>query len=192
MSITFLLFLMIVAVLMILLGWALGDSQKRAGSGAGTDSLEETGRGHVTYFPQVQQAMARADLAFLASRGSEKLARRMSRERRKVTLIYLAFLRQDFERLLRLARAVALLSPQAGAGQEFERLRRSAVFSLRYEMVRMKLLLGLTPLPELGSLSQDVSKLAVRLETAMQELGERAALASELASSLDRHSLDTA
>jgi hypothetical protein len=65
------------------------------------------------------------------------------------------------------------------------RLRLGMTFSIRYEMVRIKLLFGFAPLHELGALSEFVGKLAGRLETAMRDLGERAALATKLPSPLD-------
>ena len=73
-----------------------------------------------------------------------------------------------------------------------ERARLSAQFSLRYQMVRAGLYDGLLSLPRLDALSHMVSELAVRMETAMKELGERAALAAKLASSLDGRNVDVA
>jgi len=52
-------------------------------------------------------------------------------------------------------------------------------------MVRLQLRAGLIPILGLDGLSDLVSGLSVRMETAMNELGERAALAAEMASSLD-------
>jgi argininosuccinate lyase len=46
-------------------------------------------------------------------------------------------------------------------------------------------------LPQLDGLGDMVSGLSVRMEEAMKELGERAALAAELASSLNRRGLGT-
>jgi len=40
-------------------------------------------------------------------------------------------------------------------------------------------------------LSEVISRLSIRLETAMKDLGERAALAARLASSLEGRGLDT-
>jgi len=48
--------------------------------------------------------------------------------------------------------------------------------------LRLKILLGWRFLPQLDGVSQTVSGLALRLERAMSELGERAAMVSELAS----------
>lgn len=86
---------------------------------------------------------------------------------------------------------IASLSPRVGVAQEIARLRLGVVFYLRYEMVRVKFLIGFSPVPELGTLSEAVSRLAIRLETAMRDLGERAALAAKLASTLDGRDLNT-
>jgi hypothetical protein len=178
-------------LLLLLLAWVLRDPWKQVNSGAALGSAEESGRRHVTYFPQVRQALATQDVAFLASRGSRALARQVRKERQKVALAYLACLRGDFLRLWRLARVIASMSQQVGAAQELERLQLGLAFSWRYEMIRIKFLLGFAPLPELGSLSEVISRLSIRLETAMNDLGERAALAAKLASSLDGRGLDT-
>jgi hypothetical protein len=135
--------------------------------------------------------MAAEDSAFLASRASQALTRRVQRERRKIALVYLACLRGDFLKLWRLARVLASMAPQVGAAQELERLQLALAFSWRYEMIRMKFLLGFAPVPELGSLSEVVSRLSIRLETTMKDIGERAALAAKLTSSLDGRGLDT-
>ena len=106
-------------------------------------------------------------------------------------LAYMCCLRTDFLKLWRLARIISTMSPKVGVAQEFARLRLGLIFSLHYELIRMKFLFGFAPLPELGSLSEVVSKLAIRLETATKELGERAALAANLASTLDGRRLDS-
>jgi hypothetical protein len=187
-----LLLLAVFAVLLVLLlAWVLRDPPKFSESGGDLNYAEDLDRPHVTYFPQVRQAMAAEDSAFLASRASQALTRRVRRERRKIALAYLACLRGDFLKLWRLARVIASMAPQVGTAQELERLQLGLVFSWRYEMVRMKFLLGFAPLPELGSLSGSVSRLSIRLETAMKDLGERAALAAKLASSLDGRGLNT-
>ena len=179
-------------LILLLLVWVLRDPRKRAQPDGGLDSAEELGQRHVNYFPQVRQALSADDLVFLSSRGSPQLIRRTRKERRKIALDYLSCLRGDFLRLWRLARVIASMSPQVGAAEEFARLRLGLTFSLHYELIRIKFVLGFAPLPELGSLSDAVSRLSIRLESAMNNLGERAALAAKLASSLDDgHGLDT-
>jgi hypothetical protein len=140
----------------------------------------------------VRQAIDAEDFAFLASRGLPKLTNRVRKERRRIALAYLACIRVDFLKLWRLARIIASMSPQVGAGQEFARLRLGLAFSLRYQVIRIKFFFGIAPLPELGSLSEVVSRLSIRLETTIKNLGESAALASKFTSSLDdRRGLDT-
>ena len=178
-------------LLVLLLAWVLRDPRKLPQTDVDLGYAEDLDRRHVTYFPQVRQAMAAEDSAFLASRASRALTRRVQRERRRIALAYLACLRGDFLNLWRLARVIASMAPQVGAAQELERLQLGLVFSWRYEIIRMKLLLGFAPLPELGSLSEVVSRLSIRLETTMKDLGERAALAATLTSSLDGRGLNT-
>jgi hypothetical protein len=178
-------------LLVLLLAWVLRDPRKLPQPDLDLGYAEDLDRRHVIYFPQVRQAMAREDSVFLASRASEALSRRVRRERRSIALAYLACLRGDFLKLWRLARVIASMAPQVGTAQELERLQLGLAFSWRYEMIRMKFLLGFAPLPELGLLSEVVSRLSIRLETAMKDLGERAALSAELASSLNGRGLDT-
>ncbi len=190
MSLPLLLLFGFAVLLALLLAWVLRDHRKFSEPGGGLGAAEDMDRRHVTYFPQVRQTMAAQDFAFLASRGSRALTRRVRKERRKIALAYLACLRSDFLKLWRLARVIASMSTQVGVSQELERFRLGLTFSWRYEMIRIKILFGFAPLPELGSLSDVVSRLSIRLETAMKELGERAALAAKLASSLDGRGLD--
>lgn len=76
--------------------------------------------------------------------------------------------------------------------QEFERFRLTMEFTWRYSVIRMLLGAGLAPIPQLEGLSELLSGLSVRMETAVKEMGERAALAAKLASSLDGSDIDAA
>jgi hypothetical protein len=178
-------------LLLLLLVAVLRDTPKLRRPNADLGYAEDLDRRHVNFFPQVKQALAAEDFTFLASRGSRALAQVAGKERRKIALAYLACLRSDFLKLWRLARVIASMSPQVGVAQELERLQLGLAFSWRYEVIRIKFIFGFAPLPELGSLSEVVSRLSIRLETAMKELGERAALTAKLASSLNGRGLDT-
>lgn len=178
-----------VAVLILLVVALAGG--RLASAPVEADTEGDSSRRHVAYYSQVRQALAPEDYAFLASRAPRRVLQRVRKERRAVALAYLAGLRQDFLKLWRLARVVARLTPNVEAAQELAALRVGLNFALRYEAIRLALLLGFTPLPNLGSLNEVVSKLAMRLELTMQDLGERAAAASNLASSLNRRGLDT-
>ena len=185
-------FSLIVVALLLLLAWALRAPGKNLRRKFDVASLEESGRRHATYFALIRQAASPADMEFLARRGSPEIVRRVRRERRNVALQYLTQLREDFQRLLRLARAVAALSPAVGSRQELERLWLSLEFSWRYQMIRAGLYYGLLPVPQLNSLSHMVSQLAVQMETCLKELGERAAMAVQMASTLDGSGVDVA
>lgn len=192
MNFSIILFFPIVAALLAVLAWALRGPRTHSAHKLDPECLEQTGRRHATYLPLIHQALSPMDFAFLSSHGSPELQRRTRKERRRVALLYLTALHDDFQRLLRLAQAVALLSPDVGAAQEFERVWLSSQFSWRYQVVRAGLYGGLFSLPRLDALSRMVSELAVRMETALKELGERAALAAKTASSLDGRSVDIA
>ena len=182
-----------VGALLALLFFALRRPKRNDQAAAPSlDCIEEPGRPHATYFGVIRQAMSVEDFEFLAARGPVRLVRRAHKERQRIALLYLADLRADFQRLLRLARVIAVLSPEIAVSHEFERLRLTIRFSCRYQLVLLGLYSGLLLLPQLSGLSQMVGELAFRMESAMNELGERAAVAAELASSLNRRGLDVA
>jgi hypothetical protein len=120
MTATLFIFSAIVGALLLVLAWALRAPGKSSRGKFDLASLEESGRRHATYVALIRQAASPTDMEFLARRGSPQIVRRVRRERRNVALLYLAQLREDFQRLLRLARAVAALSPAVGSRQEFE------------------------------------------------------------------------
>ncbi len=190
MSLNIILFSTFVALLLLGLGWGLWRPRKRRKLHVDPRSLEVTGQRHATHLPQIRQALAAADDDFLAKEASREVLRRVRRERRAVALAYLAALREDFQSLLRMARVIAVLSPEVAASQEFETMWLMVKFSWRYEMIRCRLLVGTAPVPQLHGLSDLVSGLSVRIEAALKELSERAALAAELASSVNRRGLD--
>jgi len=189
-SLTLLVLCGLAIVLLVLLFWALRGPRKLAKREAGPHFLEGTSRSHADFLPQIRQAFAEADSLYLSQKAPRVLARRVRRERRRVGLAYLSAVRGDFQGLLRLSKIIATLSPEVAALQELERFRLEAKFWWRYEMIRMQLRAGLAPTPRLDRLSGLVSGLSVRMEAAMKEIGERAALATELASSLDGRGVD--
>lgn len=183
-----------VGLLLVLLLWLIRPP-RRDFTGMVADplsALEQTGRRHATYFGVIRQAMSPAEFEFLKERGRARLGRRTHRERQRIALLYLLELREDFEGLLHLARVIAVLSPELHVAHEFERLRLTLRFSWRYHIALMALRSGFLFLPQLSDLSLIVSGLAARMDGLMQELGERASAALEIASSLDRRRLDVA
>ena len=188
MNLTLILFFGFVALLLLALGWALRKPRNARNLPTDPDALEE-GQRHVDYLPQIRQALAAADYDFLSRRASRGALQRVRRDRRGIALAYLSALRGDFQNLLCMASVIAVLSPEVAAAHEFERLRLTTKFAWQYQMIRWKLKAGFAPLPQLDGLSALVSGLGVRMEAALKELGERAALAAELTSSMNRRGL---
>jgi len=191
-SLFFYLFFGLVGVLLLLFAWSMRNPRKRGRTLADAGVLEECGRAHVVHLPQIRQALAETDYFYLSQKAPAFVSRRIRQERRRVALAYLSALREDFQSLLRMAKIIARLSPEVVALHEFERLRLTVAFAWRYQMVRLQLRAGLMPIPRLDGLSDLVSGLSVRMETAMNELGERAVLAAEIASSFDGRGSDVA
>jgi hypothetical protein len=182
-------FFALVGVLLLLFVWAARKRTRREKRLPEARVLEECGRGHVAHLPQIRQALAETDYVYLSQKAPAFVARRVRQERRRVASAYLSAVREDFGSLLRVAKIIARLSPEVAALHEFERIRLTAVFAWRYQMIRLQLLAGLMPIPQLDGLSDLVSGLSVRMEAAMKELGERAA---DLGSSFDGRGSDIA
>jgi hypothetical protein len=180
----------LIGLLLILFAWSLRSAGRPLPPSSRIGATDECGRRHMTYLPQIRQAFAQTDYDFLSKNASREVLRRVRRERRGVALLYLASLREDFESLLRMARVIAALSPELNVVHEIERLRLTAKFNWHFEMIRWKLLAGNAPVSQLHGLSDLVSSLSVRIDAALKELGERAAVAAELASSMNRRGLD--
>jgi hypothetical protein len=183
--------LAIVALLLFLFLWSLRPARKSPGTLADAASLEESGCRHALHCPQIRQALSPADFEYLAALGGKALAKQTRRERRRVVFAYLTALREDFNRLLTLGRTIAKLSPQVVALKEAERLRLSIEFLWRCRLIELRLLLGMAALPQVADVSDLVSSVTIRVEAALREMGERAAAAVQMASSVDRSGLHT-
>ena len=183
MTSTLIVFSGLAVLLLAALIWALRAPSRMSRGNFDLSSLEQSGRRHATYLSLIRRASSSDDLAFLSKRGYAKLQSRLHRERRKVVLLYLDQLRCDFERLTKMARAVAALSPSVGVRQEFERAQLSFEFLARYYAIRLAFGWGFVPIAQLSQLSQLVSELSIQMETSMKEFGERAAMAVQSASS---------
>jgi hypothetical protein len=163
-----------------LLIWALsGTSEKRARQG-GIAVLADAPR-HLTNLAQIRQVLDTADLKYVTERAGPELAARLKKERRRVTLLYLKAIRQDFEQLLRIARVLAVLSPEVSGAHDYQRLRLALTFRCKFQLVKLQVTIGRVALPEVTALGQMVTSLALEMELAMEKLGERAALAADLA-----------
>ncbi len=167
--------------LLLLLAFAwLALSGTRGKAEAERDGRQDGDYPHISHLPQIKQALANSDFMYLNETGYPALAKRIRKERRRIALNYLACLRVEFEKLLHFARMVAIMSPNIAVAQEVRGLRLNLEFWYWYYLIYLRLVSGVGPLKAIGSLSNMVSALTIRLETAMSELGERAALGAEL------------
>ena len=186
MSFTFYTFLIIVALLLTVFVWSLRSTNRQTVPFSSSGVLHDFQASHVMHLPQIRRALAPADYEFVSKKISPKALRQMRRERRQVALTYLSALRAEFDRLMRTARVMAALSPEVTTGQEMERVFLTVSFLWRYRATRLILRAGFAPLPQLSDLSNVLSSFSVRLEEAMREMGERAAVVAEVVSSPDR------
>jgi len=185
-SFTFYTFLIIVALLLTVFVWSLRSTNRQTVPFSSSGVLHDFQASHVMHLPQIRRALAPADYEFVSKKISPKALRQMRRERRQVALTYLSALRAEFDRLMRTARVMAALSPEVTTGQEMERVFLTVSFLWRYRATRLILRAGFAPLPQLSDLSNVLSSFSVRLEEAMREMGERAAVVAEVVSSPDR------
>ena len=102
-----------------------------------------------------------------------------AKERRRIALDYLAALRTDFEKLVHFAQFVSALSPELDVAHELQGLRLRSEFWFRYQLIRLRLAWDIRPLEAISGLSDLISGWTVRMEEAVSELGERAALLGE-------------
>ena len=186
MSFAFYSFFIIVALLLTVFVWSLRSTNKQTVPFSSSGVLHDFQASHVMHLPQIRRALAPTDYEFVSKKISPKALRQMRRERRQVALTYLSALRAEFDRLMRTARVMAALSPEVTTGQEMQRIFLTVSFLWRYRATRLILRAGFAPLPQLSDLSNVLSSFSVRLEEAMREMGERAAVVAEVVSSPDR------
>ena len=167
--------------LLAALGWLTFSGMHRATRGdLGTRPEREVR--HISYLPQIKHSLGLADYEYLTARGPAGLAKRVRKERRRIALNYLTALRGEFERLQHMARVVAAMSPEVAVAQELQGVRLNLEFSIRYRIIYFRLVSDIAPVSAINNLSNLISALTVRMETAIGSLGESAVLAAELRS----------
>jgi len=157
----------LVASVLGLLLWSTG--RKASERGPARDEIENfclAGK-HVVNLPQIRQALEPADFEYLSERSDARMMRKIRKERRRIALKYLSGLREDFERLVDAAQAVAVLSPEVEAKEEWKRFRLSVEFRIKYRLVWVKFALGMPTFPGLEGIAVMVSSLALDLERAV-------------------------
>lgn len=134
--------------------------------------IEELFPLHCRHFPQMRQVFLRRDEEYLRQRAPGGITQRWRAERRRVALGFLAGLRDDFQRLNRLAREVARLSPRLSQKQEAELFWLGLRFQALYWLVNLRLRFGQVSLGGLTQLTDMIGNLALGIENAMTSLEE--------------------
>jgi len=183
MSITIILFILLAVLLLGALVWATRPPKRRLVSTSDVlSTLSE--EHHYSRLPQILRALQPEDTDFLRARGFAPLCRRIRSDRARIALLYLDCLQEEYEKLLEASRVVAAMAPEMIALDEAERFKLNLRFALGCRYLRWKLRLGLEPLRGFGSLSEMTSGVALRLEMATSQIGERSALSLAFASIL--------
>lgn len=172
--ITAIIFMLTAVALLVALVWLLRRPSSWGGAYADQAlEIENLFPLHCRHFPQVRQTLLEADTQFMRRRAPREMLRRWRAERREVLRQFLAGLGQDFERLDRLARAVAALSPEVSREREMERLWLSLRFLVMYRLVSLRLATGFAPLPQVARLTELVGTFASQMEARMAALERR-------------------
>lgn len=178
MSLFLLLFISVAVVLVLLLAWAVRPPKKTLIS---PDDIIETlaEKRHYERLPQILQCLRPEDTDFLHARGFDELVVRVRRERKRIALVYLQYLQEEYRVLLDASRVLAKVAPEVSALDEFERFRLNVRFVLNCRYLRWRLRLGLSPWTIFGILGDMEGDITLRLEAATTSIGERAAIGSE-------------
>ncbi len=183
------LFLLLAGLSALTLGvftvWALRGSGRPV-DGSGAMRVVEQAPKHLQCLMQMRQALDSSDLDYVRQKGGKRLAATVRQERRRVALMFLAAIGNDFEQALHIARVIAVLSPEVSTTQEYERLKLTVIFRCRYRLVRLRLMLGSRDLPQVAALGQMVTSMVTDVAAAIAALGERSALAAQLAAQTER------
>ena len=179
MSIPVLLFVLFAVSLIILLAWALRPPKRKICDGESVFDLLSEPR-HCMHLPQILQALRPEDAEFLKQSGAIALVHSLREKRRRIAFHYLEQLQEEFELLLEISRAIAVLAPEVEPIAEMERWKLSVNFALNCAILRFKLRLGLQPLEKFASLSTMATAMVRHLEAATSRIAEVAVQGAEL------------
>jgi hypothetical protein len=171
MSASFLFFLCFALVLLTLLLLA-SRSSKQPSSGS-VDIFESLSQSrHWSRLAQIQQALRPEDTEYLRESGHPGLMRALRQQRRRIALMYLIQLQEEFEMLLEISRALAVMSPEVVGMRELERWKLSATFAINCAYLRGRLRLGLQPASGFTLLSNMATEITRQLDNATTRIAE--------------------
>ena len=159
------------AIGLLKLGWAAMKPLPEEMKGCRQDRMEDLVALHAQHFPQLRQALATPDEAYVRRRASGEIERHLHEDRRRIVESFLAGLAEDFGRLERLMRVVRKMSPAESwirqsrrAIARFQFRVNYRIASLRIPSARLKSTKRLARLTELvGNLSEQVEAGMARL-----------------------------
>jgi len=134
---------------------------------------------HCSRLSQIQQALRPEDTEYLRENGHTGLVQELRQQRRRIALIYLGHLQEEFEMLLEISRALAVMSPEVLGIQELERWKLSAAFAINCAYLRWRLRLGLQPASGFTLLSNMATEITRQLENATTRIAEAAVRGAE-------------
>jgi hypothetical protein len=144
---------------------------------------------HCSRLSHILRALQPEDTEYLGESGQVALMQSLRQQRRRIALNYLAQLQEEFETLLEISRALAVMSPQVVGMQEMERWKLSAEFAMNCTYLRCRLRLGLQPFSGFTMLSNMATDIARQLDTATTRIAEAAVQGTEH-SALGRENID--
>jgi hypothetical protein len=160
-----------------LLGALYWLSQRARSDARGADILRTASADsllpqHYKYFPQVSRALSAQDAQFLQSRANPAVRRAATQARRAVALQFLVGLKDDYQKLDRLARVLASLAPAANQQREAERFWLAFQFGIRWRMVWLEIWSGAAPITQLQNMAGFIGGLAAQMQASINVLQE--------------------
>jgi hypothetical protein len=159
------------AVGLFKLGWAALKplpEEMHAGRGARMEDLLAL---HAQHFPQLRQALATLDDAYVRRKASGEIERHLRAERRPIVESFLAGLAEDFGRLEHLMKEVQDFSP---AGPWIHQIRRAIArfqFRVNYRLASLQIHSARpSATNRLARLTELVGNLSVQIEASMARL----------------------
>ena len=129
MTLSAVLFVLLALVLVFLLAWASRPPKPLSGSGEDIFELLSRQR-HCMRLHFILRALHPEDTRFLGETGNPGLMRTLRVQRREIALQYIDQLEEEFETLLEISRAIAVMAPEVTAVEELSRWRLSLLFSV--------------------------------------------------------------
>jgi hypothetical protein len=171
-------FIFFALVVLSLLLWASRPSKHQFTPGLDVFETLSQAR-HCSRLGQILQALRPEDTDYLQQIGQAALMQALRQRRRRIAQTYVDCLQEEFETLLEISRALAVMSPEVVGMEEMERWKLSLAFAVNCAYLRWRLRLGLQPFSGFTLLSNMATEIARQLDTATTRIAEAAVRTSE-------------